>query len=405
MPRLLSRSRVRLDQRPSSEDLEGTLPGRDWTPCGHEIPLRSWRCARSWTEVWSTTTPSDCTTQCRHPRQMQFTATCTRHPIRVVAVATATLLIQRRFRRGIRDHAYLVHGILRWNQRADLPVRLRSEVPMTVQGGPTQVRSKIRRIHVLIGVGIAAFALLLPTLLLGWAPIFHWTCVQQDRVAQGTTFVPLVLVNSPFGGNATGVGVVPPSFPGGFGYPTDWSAEDTSAENGTASGTFNEVNVSIYQVKSTLVLGPGTNSRCSQTILVVPTPPPISGSFSGFPVAVPSNLTDRGEASTWSPTSCEGCGGLLPLYFNNSFSGTNEASISTCNTSAKSILLNPNSESLSVSIGFSWNGRNFTAPMTLPFIESYRYWFPADSGTWQVDNLSAPGGPGGGWAFSYSPCP
>ena len=275
---------------------------------------------------------------------------------------------------------------------------------MALQGRPTRVRSKIRRFQVLAGVGIVAFALLLPTILFGWAPLLHWACVDQDRVAEGTTFVPLVLVNSPFGGNATGTGTVPPYFPGGFGYPAAWSWEDTSAENGTASGTFNEVNVSIFQVTSTLMLGPGTNSRCSQSFSVVPTPPPISVSFAGFSVVVPSNLTDRGEASTWSPPRCGGCG-LLPLYFNNSFSGANEASISTCNTSAKSVSLTENSDYLSVSIQFSWNGRNFTGPMTLPFIESYQYWFPADFGTWQVDNLSAPGGPGGGWAFAYSPCP
>jgi len=35
------------------------------------------------------------------------------------------------------------------------------------------------------------------------------------------------------------------------------------------------------------------------------------------------------------------------------------------------------------------------------YTATWSYWFPPDFGTWQIDNLSAPGGPGGGWAFNF----
>jgi len=60
---------------------------------------------------------------------------------------------------------------------------------------------------------------------------------------------------------------------------------------------------------------------------------------------------------------------------------------------------------LSVSFRIDLGNQSFWIATELPFTEQYHYSFPANFGTWQVDNLSAPGGSGGGWAFSYSPCP
>ena len=274
------------------------------------------------------------------------------------------------------------------------------------RGGLIGVRFRSRRNQALIGVVAVAgvLLLLLPTVLLGWAPVLHWTCVYQDRVAEGVTFVPAVLVNSPFGGNATGRGTIPPYFPGSLGYPTLGSFQTSFAENGTASGTFNSVNVSVFKGRSELALGPGLNSPCSQSFSVVPTQPPFLGTYAGWQLGLASNLTDKGEGSSVSFSSFGGYR-VLPLYFNNSFSVASGANISTCNAPSRSVALTANSDSLSVSIGFSLDGRNETAPMTLPFVQSYLYWFPANFGTWQVDNLSAPGGPGGGWAFNYlGPC-
>lgn len=247
--------------------------------------------------------------------------------------------------------------------------------------------------------GVVAFLVLL-TVVGNWAPLLHWTCGYRTKVAEGVTFVPAILVNSPFGGNATGKGTLPPYFPGSLGYPNRSSWQTSFALNGTASGTFNSVNVSIFQGSSELVLGPGTNSHCSQAFSVVPSQPPYLGTYAGWALGTVSNLSDRGETSSYIPSSYEGYRSLA-VFFNNSFTGANAVAISTCKTPARSVTLAANSDSLLVSIGFSLNGKNLTAPFVLPFVESYIYWFPANFGTWQVDNLSAPGGPGGGWAFNY----
>jgi hypothetical protein len=245
--------------------------------------------------------------------------------------------------------------------------------------------------------------LFLPTAIAGWAPILHWSCDLQTRIASEFEYVPVVLTNSPFGGNASSEGILPASFPGGVGYPTEGSFETDIAENGSSSGTFNTVELNVYRVQTALTWGPGPTQRCSQPFAVVPSEPNPSGIAAGWPVAVPSNLSDRGEASQ---VIFHGFSGTpLSVIFDNGFTTPNEANVSTCNRPAEAVPLPANTDHLVVAVPFSWNGRNYTTPMQLPFIESYTYHFPANFGTWQVDNLSAPGGPGGGWAFSYSPCP
>lgn len=138
--------------------------------------------------------------------------------------------------------------------------------------------------------------LLLPTFLAGWAPALHWNCAVVNRVAEGVVYVPVVLVNSPFGGKAWANGTVPSYFPGSLGYPTRSSFQSSFAQNGTATGTFNTVNVSVYQVASQLTLGPGSNLRCSQSLLVTLSKPPYLGTYAGWSVGLPSNRSDKGEA-------------------------------------------------------------------------------------------------------------
>ena len=249
-------------------------------------------------------------------------------------------------------------------------------------------------------VSILVAAMLSLTFVTGWAPVLHWTCNEGREVGSGVAYVPAILVNSPFEGNASAVGVIPPYFPGSLGYPALWSFQDTAAANGTSTGTFNSVNVTVFEAQTVLAWVPGSNSRCTQPFLATPFPPPYLITYAGWPVAAVSNLSSAGEAHS-VPFTPYGGYTLLTVLFNNSFTQANEPSVSTCNGNAKVVSLPHLSHSLSVGLQFAWNGSNQTVEMGLPFIGSYNYTFPANAGTWQVDNLSAPGGPGGGWAFSY----
>ena len=92
-----------------------------------------------------------------------------------------------------------------------------------------------------------------------------------------------------------------------------------------------------------------------------------------------------------------------PPLFNASFTEANSHPISTCDEPATSNRVAVDRFGLT----FQWIRGNSTTlvnfVVTYPTV--YVYNFPGHLGTWQVDNLSMPGGPGGGWAFSYSPCP
>jgi hypothetical protein len=111
------------------------------------------------------------------------------------------------------------------------------------------------------------------------------------------------------------------------------------------------------------------------------------------------NVSDQQEPVVLFP------GHSNTIYFLNGFDTPDSGSISTCGEPAQSLPL-VTSTHLTLWAHFASDGQNYSVPFNLPIVESqFHYWFPANFGTWQVGNLSASGGPGGGWAFSYSPCP
>jgi hypothetical protein len=268
--------------------------------------------------------------------------------------------------------------------------------------------SRRRKVSVVITVAACAVAvgLFLPTALAGWAPVLHWTCKPGVKVTSLTNWaIPAVLVNSPYGGSAWGNGTFPPTFPGiSRGAPGNVYAiaYGTGAGNGETQGAFFTVNVSIYRQGNATELGPGMNVRCSQPFRAVLSAPPqyveIGGEVQG-----PNNTSDAGE-----PTHV-----ILPaefqdnwgnVTFSNSFGVDNTANVSTCGLPARSYP-SVTSNRLDVWFPVTVDGQSLNVSYVIPVDESYNYIFPANFGTWQVDNLSAPGGPGGGWAFSYLPCP
>jgi hypothetical protein len=90
------------------------------------------------------------------------------------------------------------------------------------------------------------------------------------------------------------------------------------------------------------------------------------------------------------------------IDYNNSFARATNF-VSTCGTNPKSVTFS--SDRIDIGIPFQLNGTNESVQVSVYPSMTFSYTFPADTGVWQVDNLSAPGGPGGGWAFSYLPCP
>jgi hypothetical protein len=266
--------------------------------------------------------------------------------------------------------------------------------------------SRFSPIIVVAAVVVAITGLLLPTTVLVWAPVLHWTCQSQSEVYSATdAWLPVVFVNSPFGGTASGTGWMPWTFPGaGNGPPPGPGAKvswGTSAHNGTAYGAFFEVSMGVYQVRNVIALGPGANNKCSAPTQLELLPPAQYGG-TATPITLPGNLSDAGEASNATLFLGSADPVKSPVIFNNSFTTSNSPDISTCGVGGKTFTVD--TRGLRVQIMLNISGATELFPYDFPFSSELNYSFPANFGTWAIDNLSAPGGPSGGWAFSYSPC-
>jgi len=252
-------------------------------------------------------------------------------------------------------------------------------------------------------------ALIVPTYVGGWAPLLHWVCVNGQLVShQVDRWIPSVFVNSPYGGEATGMGMMAWDFPGAWngpppppGHTFKWGW-GTNASNGKAGTIFFIVNASLYRVHNSTAWGPGANDRCKVPYAVDLESPTRYGGLSDA-IPTPSDLSDAGEVDNISIVNTPANLSTV-VYFNNSFTTPNAQSVTTCGSSTQ--ILPFESNFLVIGIPFGVDNRTIIMPFTLPFTESFNYTFPADLGTWQIDNLAAGAdAPGGGLAFSFVACP
>jgi hypothetical protein len=89
--------------------------------------------------------------------------------------------------------------------------------------------------------------------------------------------------------------------------------------------------------------------------------------------------------------------------FTNGFVSANMPSISTCNRPA--ISQSFSSGGFDVRLPFQMGQGMLSVVVTIISTESFQYHFPADGGTWIVDDLQdGPGMQGLGLAFSWEPC-
>jgi|HubBroStandDraft_1064217.scaffolds.fasta_scaffold92014_2 hypothetical protein len=239
--------------------------------------------------------------------------------------------------------------------------------------------------------------LFLSTLAGGWAPLLHWSCRNGEVVASEVAWLPAILVNSPYGGSGSGNSSIPPGFiVNGQGIG---SAVGLPVSNGTVGGVFVHVSLNLSPLESSMAWGPGFNSRCAS-------PWTISASvdFTGSQVysgnlGNDGNISDASQPNSYNFSSGPGDS---TTYFMNGYAERNSANISTCGTGPERV--EATSGSLTTWVAFEVGSHRTVVAYNLPFTQTFDYSFPANFGTWAVDNLSSPGGPGGGWAFSFSPC-
>lgn len=242
-----------------------------------------------------------------------------------------------------------------------------------------------------VGAGLAV-AITLTSLAGNLNPFEHIVCTDGSQVyTTGTVQLPGVLLNSPYGGSVHGN----VSFPA-FGLPGVIESMGTSDFNGGADWAGYGANVTVLTVENHTSNGLGRNSPCTQAFRVEVTPE--GGGSGGISIMGPGNTSDIDEP----PVLPSGVPGNIS--FDNGFRLSNSANVSTCG--GRAVNLTTISTHLTAWMSWSRAGQNHTLEFDVPFIEEqFIYGFPASLGTWAVDNLSAPGGPGGGWAFDYlGPC-
>jgi hypothetical protein len=257
-----------------------------------------------------------------------------------------------------------------------------------------------RRARTLLLVPLAIVAivavLLLPTVLGGWAPLVHYACSPQSSPAETLfAWVPGIMLNSPYGGEAFGNATVPPGPLSASGLGTTFNL---GVANGSSAWSGFRAEINITYESNTTMWGPGQDAWCGAPFAV--SIQYVGGLVLGGPLLGKGNVSDTEEPTSlnhWTQP------GDVNLTVSNGFTFGNTASISTCGGGSKSNVTA--SMQFDVWIPVSSSGPSYPLPYPLGIRETFHYVFPADLGTWKVDNLAASGGPGGGWAFSYTPCP
>jgi hypothetical protein len=237
-----------------------------------------------------------------------------------------------------------------------------------------------------LAAGVAAGILVsLCGLSQSWDPFEHTVCVDQGTWVTAPVWVPEALLNSPYGDNVTGGTSSLQILPGPNGV------------NGAAEYLATQSNVTVTRRTNQTVVGLGSSMPCLRPFRVTIVEQPFEAG--GFAIMGPGNRSDAVEPHTFSLF------GVPSVAFDNDFQNANAPEISTCGHPAETFTVS--TTRLTLGLPFVGGGSNETVPYAVSGLaDTFTYGFPADFGTWEVDNLSADGGPGGGWAFDYlGPCP
>ncbi len=257
---------------------------------------------------------------------------------------------------------------------------------------PRHGRLSSRRIlfAILAAAVVVAAIALVPLTVATWSLVEHYACGPGAVVATEQLWTPVVLVNAPYGGFANGTRTVP--------IPNGWSSDTIEAANGTAMGLFELDTWSVSPSVRLVVAGPGTNAVCTGYVAAGK---PLSR-FDEI-VLLPSENTSSDAGQMTSLFFADHNGTMHPsVLFDNGYS-ENDMVLSTCGRGR--VDLASQASRMVIKVPFILGGPSETASATVDATLNYTYSFPANFGTWSIDDLNAGShAPGGGWAFSFVPC-
>lgn len=229
-----------------------------------------------------------------------------------------------------------------------------------------------------------------------WAAVGNPTeCVRSQAVTTLPTLTPLLIVNSPYGGYANGTLTTYAN----SSYERSVTTWSLGARNGSVGYLFVAANWTVWTTQRV-----GDPSGSCAGVFVYSE----DASKATLETSSPENYTNDSQAPAYSggdgplgsgdpfPT-----GPFAPLYFNDSYSRFS-AGYATC--AGVSLGIAVHSTYLRFQLPFTYQGSDHTASITVDELQNYTYSFSA-GGDFDVDDLSGDGGPGGGAAFAYLPCP
>jgi hypothetical protein len=225
----------------------------------------------------------------------------------------------------------------------------------------------------------------------------HIVCVQGGDVADVLFWTPWSLVNAPYLGSTNYTahfwlyelfGPTNVTLKGGFPF-----------DNISAGGYFETENWTVFSQANSSQLGPGSNSPCRSAYGAERSLTRFTVSTNGANLESVGNTSDMNEPTTFPNATSQ----HPSAVFANGFVEANQAPVSTCGGPAKE--LNLTSSSFDISLTVPGPSGPITSLTSVASFENFTYHFPANGGTWQVDDLQENSGlRGPGLAFSWHAC-
>lgn len=247
-----------------------------------------------------------------------------------------------------------------------------------------------RFLAVLVAAVLVAGIAFVPLVVGSWSLVVHYACGPGAPIATEERWTPVVLVNSPYGGFGNGTGTYP--IPGGTG------SENLTVRGGEAAAPFTLETWAIAPSVRVVVPGPGPNAVCTgfwATGTQV-------GEYLGAVTLQAGATSDLGENTSLSTLDPYGVHHDSVVFDN----GYAEADLLVTTCGGGPVVMSARASHLSVDVPFTVDGTSHTASGTLTAAFNWTYSFPGHFGTWSIDDLNVGShAPGGGWAFSFTPCP
>jgi hypothetical protein len=247
-----------------------------------------------------------------------------------------------------------------------------------------------------IGIAVGVTIVLAAALAGGGGLFSHVECNKQQAVGTALFWTPYALSNAPYGGSS--------SYAANFTLFDLFGLEHVVLKDGLVSrgnisaGYFQTENWTVYPQANSSVPGPGMDQPCTSKFGAEQAPTDFSVSVDGGILQGSGNTSNANQ-----PTSFSYGEPNRSAVFSNGFASANAPSISTCGTSAKS--LNFSSSSFDISLTIPGSTGLVSVVAVVSSYQNFTYNFPANGGSWLVDDLQENSGlRGPGLAFSWQAC-